>query len=79
MSDCEYVHRTSSVIDEKSEVASKRLRRSSLPLSLGALSRTSRDSSEGSKSIQVSYRTKTTCSGFFIKKIKEEHEGTFQR
>ena len=55
-----------------------RNRRASLPFSIGASSRTSR-SSEGSRSMHVSYKCKQTTTGIFAKKTKEFFEGSFQR
>ena len=55
-----------------------RSRRASLPFSIGASSRTSR-SSEGSRSMQVTYKCKQTTTGIFAKKTKELYEGSFQR
>ena len=55
-----------------------RSRRASLPFSIGASSRTSR-SSDGSRSMQVTYKCKQTTTGLFAKKTKELYEGSFQR
>ena len=57
-----------------------RSRRASFPSSLAAASSRTSLSSEGSKSVIVSYKCKqTTSAGLFSKKTKEVYEGTFQR
>ena len=56
-----------------------RSRRASFPYSLAAASSRTSLSSEGSKSVIVSYKCKQTTNGFFTKKTKESYEGKFQR
>ena len=56
-----------------------RSRRLSLPHSLAAASSRTSLSSEGSKSVIVSYKCKQTTTGILTKKKKESYEGKFQR
>ena len=56
-----------------------RSRRASFPFSLAAASSRTSLSSEGSKSMIVSYRCKQTTTGFFTKKTKDSYEGKFLR
>ena len=56
-----------------------RTRRASLPFSLAAASSRTSLSSEGSKSVVVSYKCKQTTNGFLTKKTKESYEGKFSR
>ena len=56
-----------------------RSRRASFPFSLAPASSRTSLSSEGSKSVVVSYKCKQTTNGFLTKKTKESYEGQFQR
>ena len=67
-------------------LSSLKARRLSLPVSLGGppssfgtASRTSRESSEGRRHLQVTVRSSTTSGGLFVKKETESFEGSFQR